>query len=1204
MLQWNCRSLISASIDLNCLTTHLNPDVIILQETWLTPEKNFNFKDFRLFRLDRLSLGGGLMILLSSKFCHKAKIAFKLMSPECEILAVHLSIPGYRTFSIINAYFPTGVHSTYQLDSALASCKNQVILTGDFNSHHVSWGYRTDACGTRLWDWTIDKNLSCLNMRRPTFVRGQSRSVLDLTFSSTSIAVTSWTTIDFSTNSDHLPVYFEIACPLTSVERQDRIFVNCKKFKDCLHSSIASLTNTNDEDIGLKICSALQMSRQKSEFVIQTAKRTSSSPWWNNECSRVYRRRKAAWKKLLHNQSPQNWKDYQFISATFKRTVKHAKDEYDKKHFDYLSESKNKRALFYFLRSRNRLPLSVNVDSIVYTAQEMQESLDLLAKGLESRFTTRLQNSVLTPTFSDYKEISYSELAQVMLRLPTTAPGPDGITNAMLKIFFQEAPRELLKLLNYSISNAWIPHEWKIAKIIPLLKKQGAGYTIDNIRPIALTSNIAKLIERVLHGHIMKFIDENQLLSPCQIGFRSGYSIWHAHVDLESRINIARQKKQYAALVTLDICKAYDSIEHAILTNRLQGHGFPGYIVAWVHEFLKDREFFCFRSGYSSGKHKQTRGVPQGSVLSPILFNILLSGIPVHPGVSTYVYADDIAFFGMASDLYSLYEILQSYLKKLEGWLDSLHLNLNANKCAILVFPVKDPVYISLNYHLEDIPQVQSLKYLGVIYNGNLNWRPHIEYLATKGARTMGILRKLSNRRTGMRRKSLLMVYKMYVRPVLEFGCVLFSGVPSYKLRPLVLLEREALRLCLGLPKYVANAVLYLEARIPPIICRFHLLTVQTFLRLYESPLSRPQIIFISDPQLFFPVHWPRFHTPQIIFVQKLLEPLNVQIRDVLPNNTHSNYLDIRFDDIFPNHAKLLPYSILNAMLQDHLSSLGTNIIIATDASQSEEKTGIGIFCPALDWSFSLRLPDFVPIFLAEFLAVILALRKLDQTTTTAAILTDSLSVCSSLTATNDSPMLKLFYLLVPAHVQCVHLIWVPGHKGLFFNETADSLAKTSLSGPVLPILPVTAHITAARFRMRSIRKALSNPVLTASPDYKHLIFPWRSESCNTKMLEVSLTKLRCRIPSLNFYLHRSGLVPSPLCPFCNEEETIHHFLLSCRRFTAARKRLLEIPFRRLGLDLTEPNILSFGASTLGFSHRDACFAVQTFLTDSKRIPC
>ncbi|KAH8037863.1 hypothetical protein HPB51_018351 [Rhipicephalus microplus] len=128
-------------------------------------------------------------------------------------------------------------------------------------------------------------------------------------------------------------------------------------------------------------------------------------------------------------------------------------------------------------------------------------------------------------------------------------------------------------------------------------------------------------------------------------------------------------------------------------------------------------------------------------------------------------------------------------------------LNLNTGKCAILVFPIKDPVHISINYKLQDIPQVQSLKYLGVMYNEHLNWRPHIEYIATKAVRAMGVLRRLSNCRSGMRRKALLIIYKMYVRPVLEFGCILFSGAPAYKLRPLVLLEREALRLCLGLPK-------------------------------------------------------------------------------------------------------------------------------------------------------------------------------------------------------------------------------------------------------------------------------------------------------------------------------------------------------------------------------------------------------------------
>lgn len=359
---------------------------------------------------------------------------------------------------------------------------------------------------------------------------------------------------------------------------------------------------------------------------------------------------------------------------------------------------------------------------------------------------------------------------------------------------------------------------------------------------------------------------------------------------------------------------------------------------------LEGREFFCVRNGIASRRFTQTRGVPQGAVLSPLLFSILLSGIPYHADVNTYVYADDIAFFASADDIQSLYRKLQAYLNTLEQWLAGLHLYLNVNKSAVLVFPLGSPVYLTLCYQNKFIPQVEQTKYLGVIYDSKLNWLPHIEHVAKKGGRALGILRRLSNNRSGMRRDTLLMIYSMYVRPILEFGCALFSGSAAYKIRPLVLIERDALRLCLGLPKFVSNAVLYLEARVPSLMARFRLLTVQTFLRLLESPFRRHQTVFISQPTLFFNVHWPRFNTPQVVFAQTLLEPLNVKLYEITPAKSTTVTLEIIFDNIYPNNAKHLSSQILNALLEDHLCHIHTNAIIATDASQNNEKAGVGIF--------------------------------------------------------------------------------------------------------------------------------------------------------------------------------------------------------------------------------------------------------------------
>lgn len=126
----------------------------------------------------------------------------------------------------------------------------------------------------------------------------------------------------------------------------------------------------------------------------------------------------------------------------------------------------------------------------------MAQSLEEIAKGLERRFTSLHPYHIPAPeTANDYIAVTLEELMRVVKMLPASAPGPDGITTAMIKLLFELSPQALLNLINFSIKNAWIHPDWKVAKIIPLLKKPGDGYTIDNIRPISLTSNLVKLIE-------------------------------------------------------------------------------------------------------------------------------------------------------------------------------------------------------------------------------------------------------------------------------------------------------------------------------------------------------------------------------------------------------------------------------------------------------------------------------------------------------------------------------------------------------------------------------------------------------------------------------------------------------------------------------------------------------------------------------------
>lgn len=219
-------------------------------------------------------------------------------------------------------------------------------------------------------------------------------------------------------------------------------------------------------------------------------------------------------------------------------------------------------------------------------------------------------------------------------------------------------------------------------------------------------------------------------------------------------------------------------------------------------------------------------------------------------------------------------------------------------------------------------------------------------------------------------------------------------------------------------------------------------------------------------------------------------------------------------------------------------------------------------------------------------------------------IVTDSLSVCTALSSPSVTPLRRSLSMLIPAHVKEVRLVWVPGHTGIQLNEVADYLAGVALNGPVVDVVPPIAHVISTRFRRYQALVNFPPDGTIGCPDLEHLRHSWKCDFAQSRLCEVTLTSFRCRTPNLNYYLHRAHIAPSALCSFCNEDESLEHFLLSCRRFSSLRKRYLEAPLRHLGLSLTVPNLLSFGALGLGFCHGDVCRGLHCFIAESGRLQC
>ncbi|XP_064470301.1 uncharacterized protein LOC135385055 [Ornithodoros turicata] len=718
----------------------------------------------------------------------------------------------------------------------------------------------------------------------------------------------------------------------------------------------------------------------------------------------------------------------------------------------------------------------------------------------------------------------------------------------------------------------------QVSKVVIVKKIASRGLAMDNIRPIALTSVLCKTIERILHRRLSSFLEASSALNDSQIGFRPRCSIWMAHANLESQICLARECGKMSALVTLDVAKAYDSVEHNVLLHCMAALNIPPYIVSWVCSFLTGRAFFCSDGRFVSSSHPQQRGVPQGSVLSPLLFNILMSSLPLDPGILTLTYADDIAFFSCSLSLHTLREKLQEYLLALSSWMRSVHLTLNVQKSAVLVFPQTNwtggAVTIILDVAGQTIRQTNLLRYLGVWYDHMLHWDHHVEVISQKASKALGTILRSASARCGMRRSTLLFLFKCDVRPILEFGCVVFSHLPDYRLSRLFAVERRALRLCMGLPKYTANQALCAEARIPPLKTRFRLLTVNTFLSLCQSPLATRQNQSLRDRAQWIARRWRKSNTPQLVFVESLLASLNTSLTAPPAPICPVSPMALRVVDAFQPGLAYAPSPRLEALLSAHINQFPSHVVVATDASVSAQLAGAGVVFPQLDCHCPIRLPDYTPVFESELLAMILALRMVPLTFPRILLLSDSLSVITAL-ASPPSEWLELLQALSPSHITEVVLTWIPGHCGLSPNELADNLAKISLSGPIIDVLPPLPSITRARYR-----RLLELTALRSLPArYAHLSHAWQADRCVSRHVEVLLTRLRCLALPLNFYLHRAGVSHSPACAHCGQEETVEHFLLHCPLYDRSRLSYLAQPLARQGVPLSLDAILSFGAS-------------------------
>uniref|UniRef100_A0A3B3I2D7 Reverse transcriptase domain-containing protein n=1 Tax=Oryzias latipes TaxID=8090 RepID=A0A3B3I2D7_ORYLA len=333
----------------------------------------------------------------------------------------------------------------------------------------------------------------------------------------------------------------------------------------------------------------------------------------------------------------------------------------------------------------------------------------------------------------------------------------------------------------------------KIAKVI-LIYKSGDKHQFTNYRPVSLLPQFSKILEKIFNDKLALFIEKHNIINENQYGFRENRSTSLAIIDAVEEITNALDKKKYAAGIFIDLKKAFDTLNHDILLDKLEVNGIRGLALTWVKSYLTGRKQFVKIDEYTSETKEIRCGVPQGSILGPLLFNIYINDIFNDSKLMKLIlFADDTNIFYSTDNHRELIKVVNTELNKIKLWMDYNKLSLNLDKAKVMFFGNFNPnkeLSIEINNVL--IESVTEIKFLGVFIDDKLSWKPHIRHIQTKVSKSISIVNK-SKHILGYNSRYLL--YCSLILPYFAYCIEIWGNKYKSSLHPLFLLQKRAVRI-------------------------------------------------------------------------------------------------------------------------------------------------------------------------------------------------------------------------------------------------------------------------------------------------------------------------------------------------------------------------------------------------------------------------